>query len=87
MQVILHLPEELARYLGQDAKTLSRAALEALVLEGVRSGRLSAAQGRRALGIASRDQMDEFLKTHGVDLPLTFEQVRRESETALTFRK
>jgi hypothetical protein len=87
MQVMLDLPEELAQYLGQDPKTLSRTALEALVLEGVRSGRLSAAQGRRALGIGSRDQMDAFLKAHGIDFPLTIEQVRRDSETALIFRK
>lgn len=87
MQVTLELPEELARYLGQDPKTLSRVALEALVLEGVRSGRLSAAQGRRVLGITTRDQMDAFLKAHKIELPLTIEQVRRDSETALTFRK
>ena len=87
MQVTLDLPEELFRYLGQDPKNLSRAALEALVLEGVRSRRLSVAQSRRALGIASRDEMDAFLKAHGIDLPLTIEQVRRDSETALTFRK
>jgi len=29
--------------------------------------------------------MDAFLKSHGVDLPLTIEQVRRDSETALSF--
>ncbi|HEY5175890.1 MAG TPA: hypothetical protein VII95_10045 [Terriglobales bacterium] len=38
MRVTLDLPEELAQYLGRDAHSLSRAALEALVLEGVRSG-------------------------------------------------
>jgi hypothetical protein len=31
--------------------------------------------------------MDAFLKLHGVDHPLTIEQVRRDSETALTFSK
>ncbi len=85
MQVTFDMPEELAQYLGQDPQALSRAALEALVLEGVRSGALSTAQGRRALGIRTREQMDAFLKTHGIDLPLTIEQVRRDSETALSF--
>ena len=87
MHVTLEVPEELTKYLGQDPKALSRAALEGLVLEGLRSRRLSTAQGRRILGIASRDEMDAFLKAHDVDLPLTIEQVRRDSETALTFRR
>ena len=87
MQVTLDLPEELAQYLGRDAHSLSRAALEALVLEGVRSGQLSTAQARRVLGFRSRHRTDAFLKTHGVELPLTFEQVRRDSETALAFSK
>ena len=85
MQVILDLPEELLQHLGQDARALSRAAVEALVLEGVRSGKLSTAQARRLLGFRTRDQIDAFLKAHGVDLPLTIEQVRRDSETALSF--
>ena len=87
MRVTLDLPEELAQYLGRDAHALSRAALEALVLEGVRSGRLSTAQARRVLGFRTRYQMDAFLKTHGLELPLTLDQVRRDSETALAFSK
>jgi hypothetical protein len=85
MQVTINLPEELMRYLGKDATGLSPAAVEALVLEGVRSGRLSAAQGRRVLGFHSRHQMEAFLKSHGVDLPLTIEQVRSDSDNALAF--
>jgi hypothetical protein len=87
MQVTLDLPEDLARCLGQDARAVSRAAAEALAVEGVRSGKLSTAQARRLLGLRTRDQVDAFLKAHGVDLPLTIEQVRRDSETALTFSK
>ena len=58
MQVTINLPEELIRYLGKDATELSHAAIEALVLEGVRSGKLSVAQGRRVLGFPSRHQME-----------------------------
>lgn len=87
MQVTLDLPEELTQYLGQDAQSLSRAALEALVLEGVRSGRLSTAQARRVLGFRTRHQMDAFLKTHGLERPFTLDQVRRDSDTALAFSK
>jgi len=85
MQVTLNLPEELIRYLGKDATELSHAAVEALALEGVRSGRLSVAQGRRVLGFLSRHQMETFLKLHGVDPPLTIEQVRNDSDNALAF--
>lgn len=62
MQVTLEVPEDLARLLEKDADSLSRAALEALALEGVRSGRLTAVQARRLLGIRSRYEMDGFLK-------------------------
>ena len=85
MQVTINLPEELIRYLGKDATELSHAAVEALALEGVRSGKLSVAQGRRVLGFLSRHQMETFLKFHGVDLPLTIEQVRSDSDNALAF--
>ncbi|HMD98501.1 MAG TPA: UPF0175 family protein [Terriglobia bacterium] len=87
MQVTLDLPEELTRYLGENPETLSRAALEALAADGVRSGRLSTAQARRVLGFRTRHQMEAFLKAHGVDHALTMEQVRRDSETALAFSK
>jgi len=87
MQVTLELPEDLARCLGQDGLALSRAAIEALALEGVRSGKLSTAQARRLLGFRTRSQVDAFLKAHGVDLPLTIEQVRRDSETVLSLHR
>ena len=87
MQVTLELPEDLAQCLGQDGCALSRAAIEALALEGVRSGKLSTAQARSLLGVRTRTQLDAFLKAHGVDLPLTIEQVRRDSETVLSLRR
>ncbi len=43
MQVTLELPEDLAWRFATDSSGLSRAALEALALEGVRSGRLTTA--------------------------------------------
>jgi hypothetical protein len=85
MQVTIDLPEELIQYLGKDATELSQTTVEALVLEGLRSGILSAAHGRRVLGFLSRRQMETFLKFHGIDLPLTIEQVRSDSDNALAF--
>lgn len=87
MRITLELPDEITRYLGDDTKALSRAALESLVLEGIRLRKLSSAQARRILGIASRHQMDAFLKSHNIELPLTLEQVKQDSDTALSFSR
>ncbi len=86
MQVTLELPEDLARLLGQNSAGLTRAALEALALEGLRAGKLAVAQARRLIGISSRYEMDGFLKSHGVLLSLTGEDVERDAETARSFR-
>ena len=82
MQVTLNLPEDLARLLGDDAPSLTRAALEALALEGIRTGKLSEAQARRLLGIPTRYEMDGFLKQHGILLSMTMEEMERDVEEA-----
>ncbi len=86
MQVTLELPEDLARLLGENSAGLTRAALEALALEGLRAGKLTVAQARRLIGISSRYEMDGFLKSHGVLLSLSVDDVERDAETALFFR-
>lgn len=87
MQVTLELPDEIAKYLGGDPRSISRAALEALVVDGLRNRKLSAAQARRILGLRTRFAMDAFLKERCVDLPLTMEQVQRDTDNALSFSK
>ncbi|MCP5118041.1 MAG: hypothetical protein GY953_45075 [bacterium] len=87
MQVTLELPEDLAQRFATDPSGLSRAALEALALEGVRSGKLTTLQARRLLGITSRYEMDGFLKQHGVLPSVTIDDVRRDSDTALASAK
>jgi hypothetical protein len=86
MQVTLEVPEDLAPLLGESPAGLSRAALEALALEGLRSGKISVAQARRLLGVRSRYEMDGFLKAHEVYLPLTVADVERDAATARGFR-
>ena len=87
MQVHLEIPEDVARQLAPDTDGLARATLEAVALEGVRSGKLTVSQARRLLGIQSRYDMDGFLKAHGVFLDLTLDDVRRDSDTALAFSR
>jgi hypothetical protein len=86
MHVTLELPEDLAQLLGENSASVTRAALEALALEGMRAGKITVAQARRLLGISSSYEMDGFLKAHGVLLPLTADDVKRDAETALLFR-
>jgi hypothetical protein len=87
MQVQLEIPDDLARQLAADPSAVTHAALEAVDLEGVRSGKFTVSQARRLLGIASRYEMDGFLKTHGVFLDLTLDDVVKDSETALAFSR
>lgn len=87
MQVTLDVPENLAKLLGDDPGSLGRAALEGLALEGLRSGRLTVAQARQLLGIPSRDEMDGFLKAHGVLHPLTVDDVEQDLAVARAFQR
>ena len=82
MQVVLEIPDDLGSRIATDPGGLSRAALEGISLEGVRSGKLTVSEARRLLGISWRYEMDGFLKAHGVFLELTVEDVRRDSDVA-----
>lgn len=83
MDIHLEIPEEFARYLGPDAIGVARAALEALAVDAVRSGKLTSFQACRLIGLRSRYEMDGFLKAHGVFPDVTLADVRRDSDTAL----
>jgi hypothetical protein len=83
MQVRLDVPEEVAKQFAAEPGGVTRAALEALAIEGVRSGKLTVHQARQMLGIASRYEMDGFLKEHGVLLPITMEDVVKDTNTAI----
>ena len=87
MQVHLDVPEDVVRQFDAEPGGITRATLEALAVEGVRSGKLTVHQARQMLGIRSRYEMDGFLKAHGVLLPATLEDVVRDSKTALAFSR
>jgi hypothetical protein len=87
MQVHLDVPEDVAQRFAGEPGGITRAALEALAVEGVRSGKLTVYQARQMLDIPSRYEMDGFLKAHGVLLPMTMEDVVTDSETAITFSR
>ena len=80
MQITLDVPEDIAAELTNADRDLSRAALEALALEGYRSGVLSQGQVRRLLGYQTRPEVDGFLKRHGVPLEYTEADLQRNRE-------
>jgi hypothetical protein len=87
MRVHLDVPEEIAQQFADDPGGITRAATEALAIEGVRSGKLTISQARQMLGIRSRYEMDGFLKAHGVLLPDTLAQIVADTDTANRFAK
>jgi hypothetical protein len=87
MGVQPEITEDLANRLANDPDGVTRAALEGVALEGVRSGKFTVSQTRRPPGIGSRYEMDGFLKAHGVFLDLRLEGDRKDSETALAFSR
>lgn len=66
MQVTLEIPDEMADWLTASGRNLSRAAVEALAIEGYRSGSLTPLQTRLMLGFETRYELDGFLKAHNV---------------------
>lgn len=87
IRVHLDLPEEVARQFAAEPGGITQAATEALAIEGVRSGKLTLFQARQMLGIRSRNEMDGFLKAHGVFLPDTVEEIIKDSDIANEFAK
>lgn len=85
IRVHLDLPEEVAQQFAAEPGGITRAATEALAIEGVRSGKLTAFQACQMLGIRSRQKMDGFLKAHGIFLPDTVEGIVKDSDTANEF--
>jgi hypothetical protein len=66
MQITLDIPDDLVDALSAPGRDPARAALEAIALEAYRQRRLSGYQLRVLLGIASRYELDGFLKERQV---------------------
>jgi len=76
VQITVELPDDL----GQRADA-ARAALEALAIEGYRSGALSSYQTRQLLGFETRFELDGFLKQHGIwERAYSVEDLKRDAE-------
>jgi hypothetical protein len=80
MQVNIELPEDVSQALQEHWGDVSRHILEAIALEGYRSGALAESQVRRLLGFETRMDVHAFLKQAGVPLHYTRADVEEDLE-------
>jgi hypothetical protein len=71
MQLTLDLPDDIADALEAEWPDVARKALEALAVEGYRTGALTENQVRRLLGLESRFEVHGILKEHRIALRYT----------------
>jgi len=76
----VHIPDDLASRLGAEGIDLSRRALEAFTLEEYKDGHITKPELRRLLGYNTRDELDGFLKKHGIYEGYTFEEIEQQVE-------
>lgn len=68
MQVQLVLPDDIAHSLESRWGNLERKLLEMLTLEAYREGSISVGKVRELMGLATRLEVDSWLKSKGIDL-------------------
>ena len=71
MQVTVDLPDDIVKALEGRWPDLTQHALEAIAVEGYRSGALTENQVRRLLDLESRFEVHALLKEHRVPLQYT----------------
>lgn len=71
MIVTIQLPADISAALGGRWDDVPRRSLEAIAIEGYRTGALSEEQVRRALGLETRFHVHAMLKEHHVPLHYT----------------
>ena len=81
MILTLRIPDELATRVGATGSDLERQALEALVVESFRAGRMTTEDLRKALGFEVLNEVDGFLKARGVYEPYGLAELERERRT------
>ncbi len=78
MNLTVEIPDDVAKRLTAAGGDLSRRALEALVADEYRHGRLNKPDLRRLLGFETSDQIDTFLREHEVWIDYTADDLERE---------
>lgn len=83
MVVTVEIPDALVGVLSAGGKDPTRAAIEAVALEGYRTDRLSEADIRQLLGFETRMGVHGFLKEHGAFMHYTLEDLAHDSAVAI----
>jgi Uncharacterised protein family (UPF0175) len=87
MQVTLDIPDTFAEQLLAAGQDPSRAALEALAVEGYRTEQLSEFEIRQMLGFETRMEVHAFLKEHGAYLHYTLADLEKDEASSSRFRE
>ena len=82
MAVNIDHPEDIEEMLEKQWGNLPRHALEALAIEGYRTGVLSRSQVRRMLGFETRAEVDDFMKHAGIPFDYTLDDFEHDAETS-----
>ncbi len=82
MEVTVQIPDMIRDRLGKDRDELPRWILEKAGLEAYRSREISSYELRLMLGITSRNELDAFLKRHGVYLEYSEDDFAHDAETS-----
>ena len=78
----IHIPEDAEQVLREAwGENLDRAALEALVIEAYRTGKLGISQVRRLLGFESRWEAEQWLGTRGVNWNYSLDDLEADRRT------
>lgn len=83
MTITVQLPDSLGSQLFSNGQEPTRAVIEAIALEGYRSGRLTESDVRQLLGLETRIEVHEFLKEHKAFMHYTLEDLNHDSAVAL----
>jgi hypothetical protein len=81
MNVTPQIPGELAVRLATEGGGLERRVLEGFALAEYQAGRLTRPEPRSLLGFATRQELDGFLKAHGVNEGMTPEEFEGDRAT------
>ena len=81
MQVTIDIPDSYAAELTAAGKDPARTALEALAVEGYRTGQLTSGQIKRILGYGTRMQVHALLKEHNVPLDYAIADLEQDRKT------
>ncbi len=83
MEITFQVPDSVAARLRASWQDLPRHALEALAADAYRQGLLTSADVQEVLGIASRYELDGFLKQAGAFLQYSAEDLEEDVKSFL----